>query len=75
MDLLRDGTEGKFCKLNAILTFREWLDDFASEETKRIAEPVLQKEIAEVKEKMPKLYPKLIEYYARIQKGERDLYL
>ncbi|MCX5681422.1 MAG: [FeFe] hydrogenase H-cluster radical SAM maturase HydG, partial [Candidatus Omnitrophica bacterium] len=75
MDLLRDGTEGKFCKLNAILTFREWLDDFASSETKRIAEPVLKKEIAEVKEKMPKLYPKLAEYYVRIQKGERDLYL
>jgi len=75
MDLLRDGTEGKFCKLNAILTFREWLDDFASEETKRIAEPVLAREIAEVKQKMPKLYPKLMEYYVRIQKGERDLYL
>lgn len=75
MDLLRDGTEGKFCKLNAILTFREWLDDFASEETKKAAEPVLAKEIEEVKQKMPTLYPKLMEYYARIQKGERDLYL
>lgn len=75
MDLLRDGTEGKFCKLNAILTFREWLDDFASEETRRLADPVLKKEIAEVKEKMPKLYPKLMEYYGRIEKGERDLYL
>lgn len=75
MDLLRDGTEGKFCKLNAILTFREWLDDFASEETKRIAEPVLAREIEEVRQKMPKLFPKLIDYYTRIQKGERDLYL
>lgn len=75
MDLLRDGTEGKFCKLNAILTFREWLDDFASEETKKIAEPVIKQEIAEVQEKMPKMYPKLIEYYTRIQNGERDLYL
>ena len=75
MDLLRDGTEGKFCKLNAILTFREWLDDFASEETKKVAEPVLAREMEEVKHKMPKLYPKLMEYYGRIQKGERDLYL
>jgi 2-iminoacetate synthase len=75
MDLLRDGTEGKFCKLNAILTFREWLDDFASEETKRIAEPVLTKEMEEVKQKMPKLYPKMMEYYERIKQGERDLYL
>jgi len=75
MDLLRDGTEGKFCKLNAILTFREWLDDFASEETRKVAEPVLAKEIEEVKQNMPKLYPKLIEYYERIKLGERDLYL
>ncbi|MFA6378236.1 MAG: [FeFe] hydrogenase H-cluster radical SAM maturase HydG [Candidatus Omnitrophota bacterium] len=75
MDLLRDGTEGKFCKLNAILTFREWLDDFASEETKKVAEPVLAKEIEEVKQNMPKLYPKLMEYYERIKLGERDLYL
>lgn len=75
MDLLRDGTEGKFCKMNAILTFREWLDDFASEETKKIAEPVILKELDEVKATMPKLYPKLMEYYVRIQRGERDLYL
>jgi 2-iminoacetate synthase len=30
MELLRSGKEAQFCKLNAVLTFREWLDDFAS---------------------------------------------
>ena len=30
MDALKTGREGKFCKINAVLTFREWLDDFAS---------------------------------------------
>ncbi len=75
MDLLRDGTEGKFCKLNAVLTFREWLDDFASEETKKIAEPVLKREIEEIRTQMPKIYPKFKEYYDRVEKGERDLYL
>ncbi len=36
MDLLKTGQEGKFCKLNAVITYREWLDDFASDETKRL---------------------------------------
>ena len=34
MDLLRSGQEGKFCKLNAVLTFQEWLDDFATPATR-----------------------------------------
>jgi len=74
MDLLRSGAEGRFCKLNAVLTFREWLDDFASDETKTAGEQVLQAELEEIREKMPGSYPKLMEYYRRIQDGERDLF-
>ena len=74
MTLLRSGKEGKFCKLNAVLTFREWLDDFASERTKRISEPLMQKEIDEIKEQMPKVYPEFMKYYEKIKNGERDLY-
>jgi len=74
MDLLRSGAEGRFCKLNAVLTFREWLDDFASEETKKAGEKVIQAELAEIREKMPSSYPKLMEYYRRIEDGERDLF-
>lgn len=75
MDLLRDGTEGKFCKLNAVLTFQEWLDDFASEETRQAALPVMERELAEIKEKNPKIFPKFFEMYERTRNGERDLYL
>lgn len=75
MELLRSGQEGKFCKLNAVLTFREWLDDFASPETREAAEPVIQKEVEEIRQKMPKVFSKFHEYLERIQKGERDLYL
>jgi 2-iminoacetate synthase len=74
MDLLRSGQEGKFCKLNAVLTFREWLDDFASEETRAVAEPVIQKEIDEVKAAMPSAFERFMEHYARTTRGERDLY-
>ena len=74
MELLKCGKEGVFCKLNAIITYREWLDDFASPETKEIGEELIQKEIAQVKETMPELYDELIQYYERTRKGERDLY-
>ncbi|MEW5894917.1 MAG: [FeFe] hydrogenase H-cluster radical SAM maturase HydG [Candidatus Omnitrophota bacterium] len=75
MDLLREGAEGKFCKLNAVLTFREWLDDFASEETRQASAQLIQREIDEVRDKMPQIYPKFKEYYDRICRGERDLFL
>lgn len=74
MDLLRSGAEGKFCKLNAVLTFREWVDDFTNDELRESAEKVIQKEIAEIKEKMPRVYPKFIEAYDKVKNGARDLY-
>ena len=74
MDLLRSGREGKFCKLNAILTFREWLDDFATEETRRIGEELIEREIEEVRGKMPQVYDNFVQYYERVKRGERDLY-
>ncbi|MDD5109335.1 MAG: [FeFe] hydrogenase H-cluster radical SAM maturase HydG [Candidatus Omnitrophica bacterium] len=74
MELLRSGKEGEFCKLNAILTFREWLDDFATPQTKAVGEAVIVKEIGEVKNRLPSFYPKLIEYYKKIESGERDIY-
>ena len=75
MNLLRSGTEGKFCKLNAVLTFQEWLDDFCPEKTIQQAKPLIEKEIAQIKVKNPKAYDTFIEYYNRIRQGERDLYL
>ncbi len=74
MDLLRSGQEGKFCKLNAVLTFREWLDDFASEETKKAGEIVIEKEIGEIKKAMPRIAAQFEQYYRRVSSGERDLY-
>ena len=74
MDFLKSGKEGVFCKLNAILTFREWLDDFASENTCQSGAKVIDSELNEVKMKFPLIYPALRDYYERTCKGERDLY-
>lgn len=79
MKLLKSGQEGKFCKLNAILTFREWLDDFGSEETIKTGEKVIKKEFDEIRKdpfiKKHNLIPVVEKYYQRIINGERDLYL
>jgi 2-iminoacetate synthase len=78
MTLLRTGQEGCFCKLNAILTFQEWIEDFASDETRAIGEEIIRKEIEEVKAKVPAyftpvIFRKLLEYHSAIKNGERDL--
>jgi 2-iminoacetate synthase len=74
MDALKTGKEGKFCKVNAVLTFREWLDDFASPEAVVLCEPLLQKELAEIQAQLPKFYPTVKDAYDRIARGERDIF-
>ena len=75
MDLLRSGKEGKFCKMNAVLTFREWLDDFATPKTKEVGEKLILTEIEEVKKDMPKFFDEFIGFYNKIKSGERDIYI
>lgn len=75
MDMLKTGKEGHFCKVNAVLTFREWLDDFASPEALEICRPVINAELAQVKKNFaPEFYNAFMDHYRRIEKGERDLY-
>ncbi len=74
MDLLKSGKERWFCKVNAVLTYKEWLNDFASPETKAKGEAIIKKEIEEIKTQVPTIYPQFAAMYDRIQKGERDLY-
>jgi len=74
MDALKTGKEGTFCKINAVLTFLEWLDDFASPESVALCEPVLASELAAIRETYPVFYPHVLDRYNRIKAGERDLY-
>ncbi|HOW59764.1 MAG TPA: [FeFe] hydrogenase H-cluster radical SAM maturase HydG [Candidatus Omnitrophota bacterium] len=75
MELLRSGREGKFCKLNAVLTFQEWLDDFATPETRELGLRVLEKELEEIKRNNPQGFPVFYQFLERVRKGERDLFL
>ncbi|MCD6311908.1 MAG: [FeFe] hydrogenase H-cluster radical SAM maturase HydG, partial [Elusimicrobia bacterium] len=74
MNLLKKGEEKWFCKMNAILTYREWLDDYASAETKKKGEKIIKKEISEIKKQKPEVFKRFSEQYEKIKTGERDIY-
>jgi len=80
MGMLSHCDEGKFCKLNAVLTFREYLSDYASNKTREMGEPLILKEIGEIEsldyfKKKPHLLQKFRNDYSEILNGKRDLYL
>jgi 2-iminoacetate synthase len=75
MDMLKTGREGQFCKVNAVLTFREWLDDFASPRTLELCKPVIEAELDQIRKAFkPSFVDSFMAYYNRIENGERDLY-
>ncbi len=80
MGMLSHCVESKFCKLNAVLTYREYLDDYASPATKIIGEDLIKKEIAEIEgaeyfQNKPHLLAKFRQDYGEIINGKRDLYI
>ncbi len=74
MNLLRTGAEGRFCKLNAVITFREWLDDFASPETMVAGEKVIASEIDQIRRNRPDVFEQFMDFYGKTQDGRRDLF-
>jgi 2-iminoacetate synthase len=80
MGMLSHCEESKFCKLNAVLTYREYLNDYASPETKAIGEELIQKELTEIENSdyfrhKPHLLSRFRKDYAGILSGRRDLYI
>ncbi len=79
MTLLESGQEGCFCKLNAVLTFQEWLEDFGSDGTREIGNRIIEREMEEIRRRVPSDYPEplyrsFVGARERILRGERDLY-
>ncbi|MEG2051739.1 MAG: [FeFe] hydrogenase H-cluster radical SAM maturase HydG [Oscillospiraceae bacterium] len=62
-----------FCIPNAIFTFKEYLLDYASEETKAIGEVVIQEHL-ELLKSQP-VYEKALLILQRLENGERDVRL
>ncbi len=73
MQLAKNGNIQNVCQPNAILTFQEYLLDYASPETAALGEETIQKHLEEIKNEKVKEVTK--ERLDEIKKGKRDLYL
>lgn len=73
MQLAKSGNIQNVCQPNAILTFQEYLLDYASEETKKAGEETIKNQLEQIKnEKVKEI---TIQRLEEIKNGKRDLYL
>jgi 2-iminoacetate synthase len=72
MKYAKAGTIQNFCQPNAISTFKEYLLDYATPETRKAGEAVIVEEIKKIKD--ANVRQKLGEKLSLIEKGKRDLY-
>lgn len=72
MEFAIPGFVKEFCTPNALLTFKEYLLDYASEETKKVGERLIQSELERMPQERRKVVEKLLQ---RLEAGERDVRL
>ncbi len=81
MGMLKHCVEGKYCKLNAVLTYREYLDDYASPETKALGEKLIELEMGEIRNQPffmkneGRIFNEFMKNYEQIKLGKRDIYI
>lgn len=73
MEVAKNSFVHNFCMPNAILTMKEYLLDFASEDTREAGEKAISKYLGMMKEDRVKQY--VVEAIGRLEKGERDIRL
>lgn len=72
MDKAKPGLIKLFCHPNALTTLKEYLVDYADEETKKLGEYLIKSELDKIPNE--KIRKKTEEYLSLIELGERDLY-
>lgn len=72
MKLAKTGDIHHLCHPNAILTFKEFLEDYANEKTKKLGQEVIEREIEKVEDQERKKETR--KRLKQIEKGERDLF-
>jgi 2-iminoacetate synthase len=70
MEICKEQQIHNFCHPNAIMTLKEYLEDYASEETKKVGEELIARELKTLSNK--KVECVVEENLAKIEKGERD---
>lgn len=70
MSLCKSGQIQNCCHPNALMTLKEYLEDYASPDTKKIGEDLIQKELGNIpKEKVREI---TVHHLQEIEKGNRD---
>jgi len=62
-----------FCIPNALFTFKEYLLDYATPEALEIGEKTIKEHLVQFEDK--EIYPQIMDIFARLESGERDLRL
>ncbi len=75
MDLAKPGKIQEFCKPNAMLTFKEYLEDYGTEESRKYGKECLSNLMDSLEEDNPKLAENIADKLEAIKNGEHDLYL
>ncbi|MEC9488857.1 MAG: [FeFe] hydrogenase H-cluster radical SAM maturase HydG [Halanaerobium sp.] len=75
MSFARPGLVQNFCMPNALLTFKEYLLDYASKETRQAGEKLIDLNLEEMFAENPKRKELVVEKLARIEAGQRDVYV
>ena len=70
MSLCKTGQIQNCCQPNALITLKEFLMDYASEETKKIGEEFIQKELDKIENEAVKKV--LTNNLKEIEQGKRD---
>lgn len=73
MALAKNGQIQNVCQPNALITFKEYLLDYASKETRLVGEETIRRQLAEIENE--KVRAITAERLQRIEAGERDLFL
>ncbi|MCL5410265.1 MAG: [FeFe] hydrogenase H-cluster radical SAM maturase HydG [Patescibacteria group bacterium] len=72
MTLAKPGDIHNLCRPNAILTFKEYLEDYANAKIKKLGQKIIEKYLNMIEKEETK--KETIKRLERIEKGERDLY-
>ena len=72
MDIAKPGEIHNFCRPNAILTLKEYLEDYAKDRTKAKGLKIIDKYVKKIPSESVK--QKTIKRLTQIEKGKRDLY-
>ncbi len=72
MKLLKSGEIHNLCRPNAILTFREYIEDYATEEVKELGLEIINRYLKQISDSRIRGETQI--RLERIRRGERDLY-